>query len=198
MKGSTFCISTFISCFEGPIMADAILIHPPFLAVLARLSAAWAEKRRRAFLVPQQRRVGGDLTIHFEGRRYFVPFAQVGDLLFVQPAEAPPAVFVFPDGWMPGTSASAPHAHSPFRMRRDPSRSPPPGTGAIARKRRASNRQGIRAARPAMQRVPSPGRRPGSSAGANRAIRLLPLEAEPPAPEPGIHAHRKGSDTACP
>ncbi|WP_169317678.1 hypothetical protein [Thauera phenylacetica] len=153
---------------------------------------------RGAVLVPQQRRVGADLAITFEGRRYRVPFAQVGALVFVQPAEAPPAVFVFPDGWTPGTSASAPRAHSPLRRRREPSRSAPPDTGAIARRRRASTHPGIRAAHPATRPAPLPARTSGSRAGANRAIRLLPLQAVPPAPAPGTHAHRKGSGIAYP
>lgn len=159
---------------EAGFRVDAPLIGEPALSA----------EQAATLLVPQQRRVLADLTIRFEGLRYFVPFAEVGELLFVRRAEAHPAVFVFPDGWMPGTSASAPRAHSPSRMRRAASRLPLPDTGAIARKRRASARQGIRAVHQAMRLGPLPARTPDSSAGVGLAIRLLPIEAGPPAPEP--------------
>lgn len=146
---------------------------------------------------PQTRIVDQFLMIRFQGAEYPVPFAEIGQHLAVVPAVGQPGVFVFPDGWSRGTSASASPVRNPRGTRRSPSKPMPAGTGAIAREKRASSYPAAPAARPATPPARLRNRKPGKAAWAGRAIHVLPLPVEPSAPEQKTRVGRTDSGNRC-
>ncbi len=147
---------------------------------------------------PEQRRVAPDLTIRFRGVDYAVPFAEIGQMLLVSQAAGQQEVFAFPDGWNPGISASALPARSHHGMRRAASKPTPPGTGAIARKKRSSSHLVAQGARQATRLARLHNGKPDSAAWAARAIRLLPPPAEHPEHELKSRADKTGTDKRHP
>lgn len=147
-----------------------------------------------ALTPPQTRIVDQHLTIRFLGAEYAVPFAQIGQHLPVSLAVGLPGVFVFPDGWHPGISASVVPARNPRCMRQAQNKPTPPGTASSARKKPASSHPVVHGAHPATPPEHLHGRKPGSFVEAARAIHLLPLPAELSAFAQKSCAGRTGSD----